>query len=205
MSNEIIESIDWKKMDDLVPAIIQSVVDSTVLMLGYMNKESLRKTLEIKKVTFYSRSKNRLWTKGEESGNFLELVDVLIDCDNDSILIKAIPYGPTCHTGSKSCFTKNEESNSFYIIDKLEKLIAERKDWLPENSYVSSLFKKGLPRIAQKVGEEGVEVVIAAMKQDSNDELISETADLLFHLLVLLREKGISLDQVCQKLVSRNH
>ncbi|MFC4892757.1 bifunctional phosphoribosyl-AMP cyclohydrolase/phosphoribosyl-ATP diphosphatase HisIE [Pseudofrancisella aestuarii] len=205
MSNEIIESIDWKKMDDLVPAIIQSAVDSTVLMLGYMNKESLRKTLEIKKVTFYSRSKNRLWTKGEESGHFLELVDVSIDCDNDSILIKAIPYGPTCHTGSKSCFTKNEESNSFYILDKLEKLIAERKDWLPENSYVSSLFKKGLPRIAQKVGEEGVEVVIAAMKQDSNDELVSETADLLFHLLVLLREKGISLDQVCQKLVSRNH
>lgn len=205
MSNEIIESIDWKKMDDLVPAIIQSAVDGTVLMLGYMNKESLKKTLEIKKVTFYSRSKNRLWTKGEESGNFLELVDISIDCDNDSILIKAIPYGPTCHTGSKSCFTKNEESNSFYIIDKLEKLIAERKDWLPENSYVSSLFKKGLPRIAQKVGEEGVEVVIAAMKQDSNDELISETADLLFHLLVLLREKGISLDQVCQKLVSRNH
>ncbi|MEY8716293.1 bifunctional phosphoribosyl-AMP cyclohydrolase/phosphoribosyl-ATP diphosphatase HisIE [Francisella philomiragia] len=204
MDNKIIESIAWQKMDNLVPAIIQSAIDNSVLMLGYMSKESLEKTLEIGKVTFYSRSKKRLWTKGEESGNFLELKDITVDCDNDSILIKAIPYGPTCHTGSKSCFTKNEENSSLYIIDKLEKLIAERKDYLPENSYLSSLFKKGLPRIAQKVGEEGVEVVIAAMKQDSEDELISETADLLFHLLVLLREKGISLEQICQKLVSRN-
>ncbi|AJI54391.1 phosphoribosyl-ATP diphosphatase [Francisella philomiragia] len=204
MDNKIIESIAWQKMDNLVPAIIQSAIDNSVLMLGYMSKESLTKTLEIGKVTFYSRSKKRLWTKGEESGNFLELKDITVDCDNDSILIKAIPYGPTCHTGSKSCFTKNEENSSLYIIDKLEKLIAERKDYLPENSYLTSLFKKGLPRIAQKVGEEGVEVVIAAMKQDSEDELISETADLLFHLLVLLREKGISLEQVCQKLVSRN-
>ena len=204
MDNKIIESIAWQKMDNLVPAIIQSAIDNSVLMLGYMSKESLEKTLEIGKVTFYSRSKKRLWTKGEESGNFLELKDIAVDCDNDSILIKAIPYGPTCHTGSKSCFTKNEENSSLYIIDKLEKLIAERKDYLPENSYLSILFKKGLPRIAQKVGEEGVEVVIAAMKQDSEDELISETADLLFHLLVLLREKGISLEQICQKLVSRN-
>ncbi|MBK2255891.1 bifunctional phosphoribosyl-AMP cyclohydrolase/phosphoribosyl-ATP diphosphatase HisIE [Francisella philomiragia] len=204
MDNKIIESIAWQKMDNLVPAIIQSAIDNSVLMLGYMSKESLEKTLEIGKVTFYSRSKKRLWTKGEESGHFLELKDITVDCDNDSILIKAIPYGPTCHTGSKSCFTKNEENSSLYIIDKLEKLIAERKDYLPENSYLTSLFKKGLPRIAQKVGEEGVEVVIAAMKQDSEDELISETADLLFHLLVLLREKGISLEQICQKLVSRN-
>ncbi|MBK2093421.1 bifunctional phosphoribosyl-AMP cyclohydrolase/phosphoribosyl-ATP diphosphatase HisIE [Francisella philomiragia] len=204
MDNKIIESIAWQKMDNLVPAIIQSAIDNSVLMLGYMSKESLEKTLEISKVTFYSRSKKRLWTKGEESGHFLELKDITVDCDNDSILIKAIPYGPTCHTGSKSCFTKNEENSSLYIIDKLEKLIAERKDYLPENSYLTSLFKKGLPRIAQKVGEEGVEVVIAAMKQDSEDELISETADLLFHLLVLLREKGISLEQICQKLVSRN-
>lgn len=204
MDNKIIESIAWQKMDNLVPAIIQSAIDNSVLMLGYMSKESLEKTLEISKVTFYSRSKKRLWTKGEESGNFLELKDIAVDCDNDSILIKAIPNGPTCHTGSKSCFTKNEENSSLYIINKLEKLIAERKDYLPENSYLTSLFKEGLPRIAQKVGEEGVEVVIAAMKQDSEDELISETADLLFHLLVLLREKGISLEQVCQKLVSRN-
>ncbi|WP_265658305.1 bifunctional phosphoribosyl-AMP cyclohydrolase/phosphoribosyl-ATP diphosphatase HisIE [Francisella philomiragia] len=204
MDNKIIESIAWQKMDNLVPAIIQSAIDNSVLMLGYMSKESLEKTLEIGKVTFYSRSKKRLWTKGEESGHFLELKDITVDCDNDSILIKAIPYGPTCHTGSKSCFTKNEENSSLYIIDKLEKLIAERKDYLPENSYLTSLFKKGLPRIAQKVGEEGVEVVIAAMKQDSEDELISETADLLFHLLVLLREKEVSLEQVCQKLVSRN-
>ncbi|MBY7733778.1 bifunctional phosphoribosyl-AMP cyclohydrolase/phosphoribosyl-ATP diphosphatase HisIE [Francisella philomiragia] len=204
MDNKIIESIAWQKMDNLVPAIIQSAIDNSVLMLGYMSKESLEKTLEIGKVTFYSRSKKRLWTKGEESGNFLELKDIAIDCDNDSILIKAIPYGPTCHTGSKSCFTQDEENSSLYIIDKLEKLIAERKDYLPENSYLTSLFKKGLPRIAQKVGEEGVEVVIAAMKQDSEDEIISETADLLFHLLVLLKEKEISLEQVCQKLVSRN-
>jgi phosphoribosyl-ATP pyrophosphohydrolase/phosphoribosyl-AMP cyclohydrolase len=204
MDNKIIESIAWQKMDNLVPAIIQSAIDNSVLMLGYMSKESLEKTLEISKVTFYSRSKKRLWTKGEKSGNFLELKDIAVDCDNDSILIKAIPYGPTCHTGSKSCFTKNEENSSLCIINKLEKLIAERKDYLPENSYLTSLFKEGLPRIAQKVGEEGVEVVIAAMKQDSEDELISETADLLFHLLVLLREKDISLEQVCQKLVSRN-
>lgn len=204
MDNKIIESIAWQKMDNLVPAIIQSAIDNSVLMLGYMSKESLEKTLEISKVTFYSRSKKRLWTKGEESGNFLELKDIAVDCDNDSILIKAIPYGPTCHTGSKSCFTQDEENSSLYIIDKLEKLIAERKDYLPENSYLTSLFKKGLPRIAQKVGEEGVEVVIAAMKQNSDDELISETADLLFHLLVLLKEKEVSLEQVCQKLVSRN-
>ncbi|MED7789157.1 bifunctional phosphoribosyl-AMP cyclohydrolase/phosphoribosyl-ATP diphosphatase HisIE [Francisella sp. 19X1-34] len=204
MDNKIIEFIAWQKMDNLVPAIIQSANDNSVLMLGYMSKESLEKTLEIGKVTFYSRSKKRLWTKGEESGNFLELKDIAVDCDNDSILIKAIPYGPTCHTGSKSCFTKNEENSSLYIIDKLEKLIAERKDYLPENSYLTSLFKEGLPRIAQKVGEEGVEVVIAAMKLDSDNELISETADLLFHLLVLLREKEVSLEQVCQKLVSRN-
>jgi phosphoribosyl-ATP pyrophosphohydrolase/phosphoribosyl-AMP cyclohydrolase len=204
MDNKIIESIAWQKMDNLVPAIIQSAIDNSVLMLGYMSKESLEKTLEIGKVTFYSRSKKRLWTKGEESGNFLELKDIDVDCDNDSILIKAIPYGPTCHTGSKSCFTQDEENSSLYIIDKLEKLIAERKDYLPENSYLTSLFKEGLPRIAQKVGEEGVEVVIAAMKQDSDDELISETADLLFHLLVLLREKNVSLEQICQRLVARN-
>ena len=204
MDNKIINSIAWQKMDNLVPAIIQSAIDNSVLMLGYMNKESLEKTLEIGKVTFYSRSKNRLWTKGESSSNYLELKDIAVDCDNDSILIKAIPYGPTCHTGSKSCFTKNEENSSLYIIDKLEKLISERKDYLPENSYLTSLFKQGLPRIAQKVGEEGVEVVIAAMKKDSDDELISETADLLFHLLVLLKEKEVSLEQVCKKLVSRN-
>jgi phosphoribosyl-ATP pyrophosphohydrolase/phosphoribosyl-AMP cyclohydrolase len=204
MNSKIIETIDWQKMDNLVPAIIQSAMDNTVLMLGYMNKESLEKTLEIKKVTFYSRSKNRLWTKGEVSGNFLKLVNISVDCDNDSILIKAIPHGPTCHTGSKSCFNEESNANHFYILDKLEKLIAERKDKLPSGSYVSSLFNEGLPRIAQKVGEEGVEVVIAAMKADSEDELISESADLLFHLLVLLREKGVSFDSVCEKLVSRS-
>ncbi|WP_432772764.1 bifunctional phosphoribosyl-AMP cyclohydrolase/phosphoribosyl-ATP diphosphatase HisIE [Francisella salimarina] len=154
MDNKIIESIAWQKMDNLVPAIIQSAIDNSVLMLGYMSKESLEKTLEIGKVTFYSRSKKRLWTKGEESGNFLELKDITVDCDNDSILIKAIPYGPTCHTGSKSCFTKNEENSSLYIIDKLEKLIAERKDYLPENSYLTGLFKKdyleSLKKLAKK-------------------------------------------------------
>ena len=204
MNQEIINTVDWQKMDSLVPAIIQSAIDNTVLMLGYMNKESLEKTLEIKKVTFYSRSKNRLWTKGEVSGNFLELVDVFEDCDNDSLLIKAIPHGPTCHTGSKSCFNYELNASHLYILDRLEKLIAERKDKLPNGSYVSSLFNEGLPRIAQKVGEEGVEVVIAAMKADSEDELISESADLLFHLLVLLREKGVSFDSVCEKLVSRS-
>ena len=204
MNQEIINTVDWQKMDNLVPAIIQSAIDNTVLMLGYMNKESLEKTLEIKKVTFYSRSKNRLWTKGEVSGNFLELVDVFEDCDNDSLLIKAIPHGPTCHTGSKSCFNYELNASHLYILDRLEKLIAERKDKLPNGSYVSRLFNEGLPRIAQKVGEEGVEVVIAAMKADSEDELISESADLLFHLLVLLREKGVSFDSVCEKLVSRS-
>jgi phosphoribosyl-ATP pyrophosphohydrolase/phosphoribosyl-AMP cyclohydrolase len=203
MNSKIVETIDWQKMDNLVPAIIQSDVDNSVLMLGYMNAESLEKTLEIKKVTFYSRSKNRLWTKGEESGNFLELVDISVDCDNDSILIQAIPHGPTCHTGSKTCFNQADSSH-IYILNSLEKLISERKDKLPKGSYVSSLFNDGLARIAQKVGEEGVEVVIAAMKADSEDELISESADLLFHLLVLLREKGVSLDSVCKKLVSRS-
>ena len=121
MNSKIIETINWQKMDNLVPAIIQSSLDNSVLMLGYMNKESLEKTLDIKKVTFYSRSKNRLWTKGEESGNFLELVDVFEDCDNDSILIKAIPHGPTCHTGSKSCFNQSSDASHLYILDRLEK------------------------------------------------------------------------------------
>jgi phosphoribosyl-ATP pyrophosphohydrolase/phosphoribosyl-AMP cyclohydrolase len=187
-----------------VPAIIQDATTKNVLMLGYMNEEAFEKTKETKLVTFFSRTKNRLWTKGEQSGNFLNLVSVSLDCDNDSILIKAIPNGPTCHTASKSCFNQDSDASHFYILDSLEKLIAERKDKLPKDSYVSILFNEGLPRIAQKVGEEGVEVVIAAMKQDSEDELISESADLLFHLLVLLREKGVSFDSVCKELVNRS-
>ena len=158
MNQEIINTVDWQKMDNLVPAIIQSAIDNTVLMLGYMNKESLEKTLEIKKVTFYSRSKNRLWTKGEVSGNFLELVDVFEDCDNDSLLIKAIPHGPTCHTGSKSCFNYELNASHLYILDRLEKLIAARKDKLPNGSYVSSLFYQSCCRLAVSPENQGTGV-----------------------------------------------
>ena len=191
-----------KNTDNLIPAIIQDNETKNVLMLGYMDQEAIDKTLETKKVTFFSRSKNRLWTKGEESGNFLELVSIKNDCDNDTLLIQVNPAGPTCHTGLDTCW--QEANNQEYgFISKLEKTIKERKENADaDTSYVASLFAKGINKIAQKVGEEAVEVVIEA--KDNNDDLfLSESADLLFHYLILLQAKGFQLNDVVEVLKGR--
>ncbi len=193
------------KYDDngLVPAIIQDATTKKVLMLGYMNEESYQKTLETKKVTFFSRSKQRLWTKGEESGNFLNLVGIKNDCDNDSLLIQVNPVGPTCHTGTDTCW-KEDNNSSYGFFSTLEDVIAERvanKD--TKKSYVASLFSKGINKVAQKVGEEAVETVIEAM--DNNDELfLYESADLLFHYLMLLQAKGFTLKDIENELKNRH-
>jgi phosphoribosyl-ATP pyrophosphohydrolase/phosphoribosyl-AMP cyclohydrolase len=194
--------IDFTKNNGLIPAIIQDHETKTVLMLGYMNQEALDTTLETQKVTFFSRSKNRLWTKGEESGNFLNLVSIKNDCDNDTLLIQVNPVGPTCHTGSDTCW-QEENNSSFSFLSKLENTIQERKEnATSEKSYVASLFEKGMNKIAQKVGEEAVEVVIEA--KDNNDDLfLSESADLLFHYLILLQAKGFKLNDVVEVLKSR--
>ncbi len=194
--------IDFAKYNDgLVPAIIQDIETSKVLMLGFMNQEALSKTREIGKVTFYSRTKKRLWTKGEESGNFLFFKDVSIDCDSDTLLIKAEPVGPVCHTGADTCF--NEKNSSDNFLSYLEMVIEQRKSRRPSESYVSSLFSKGINKIAQKVGEEAVEVVIEA--KDNNQELfLNESADLLFHYLILLNAKGYKLQNVIDILQKRH-
>ncbi|RZK66400.1 MAG: bifunctional phosphoribosyl-AMP cyclohydrolase/phosphoribosyl-ATP diphosphatase HisIE [Pedobacter sp.] len=192
--------IDFNKGDGLVPAIIQDEQSLEVLMLGYMNKEAYQKTEAEGKVTFYSRTKNRLWTKGEESGNFLFVKSIKIDCDNDTILIKASPVGPTCHKGTRSCFDTDYNQN---FIFKLEEIIKSRYDNPSEESYVNKLRKKGLNKIAQKVGEEGVETVIAALAETDID-FVNESSDLIFHLLVLLREKGFTLADIAKNLESRH-
>lgn len=185
---------------ELIPAIIQHAQTSQVLMLGYMNDESLEKTKQEGRITFYSRSKQRLWTKGETSGNFLELVSIQEDCDKDALLIKALPKGPTCHTGTYSCF---EDKTPEGFLHQLEGTILSRKTNPDEASYTASLFKKGTKKIAQKVGEEATEVILEAM--DSNKELlIEESSDLLYHLLVLLADQGVSLKDVEQKLMDRH-
>ena len=188
--------------DNLIPAIIQDATTKNVLMLGYMNEEAFNITQQIKKVTFYSRSKQRLWTKGEESGNFLHLVDIKLDCDKDTLLIQVHPEGPTCHKGSDTCWDENNTSN-FGFISKLEETIEERRtNSKPEDSYVASLFAKGINKLAQKVGEEAVEVVIEA--KDNNDELfLDESADLLFHYLMLLQAKGFRLTDIEAVLKNR--
>ncbi|GGK29393.1 histidine biosynthesis bifunctional protein HisIE [Yeosuana aromativorans] len=189
--------------DGLVPAIIQDATTKNVLMLGYMNEEAYQKTLESKKVTFFSRSKQRLWTKGEESGHFLNLVDIKNDCDKDTLLIQANPVGPTCHTGSDTCWNE-DNSQSFGFLSQLEEVIKNRKENADsETSYVASLFKKGINKIAQKVGEEAVEVVIEA--KDNNDDLfLEESADLLFHYLILLQAKGYTLEDITKVLQKRH-
>ena len=191
-----------KTPNNLIPAIIQDNETKNVLMLGYMNQEALDQTLATKKVTFFSRTKNRLWTKGEESGNFLELISIKEDCDNDTLLVKVKPAGATCHTGLDTCW---QESNNqeFGFLSKLEKTITKRKENADaEKSYVASLFAKGINKIAQKVGEEAVEVVIEA--KDNNDDLfLSESADLLFHYLILLQAKGFELNDVVEVLKGR--
>ena len=195
--------IDFNKSNDgLVPVIIQNYLNNRVLMLGYMNEEAFNKTQEIGKVTFYSRSKNRLWTKGEESGNFLEVKSIAVDCDNDTVLIKAKPFGPTCHTGSTTCF-KEETSHGF--VYELEQTINDRIDLDNDpDSYTNKLFKRGINKVAQKVGEEAVELVIEA--KDNNDDLfINEAADLMYHYLILLKAKGFKLEDVENVLKSREN
>ncbi|WP_370526747.1 bifunctional phosphoribosyl-AMP cyclohydrolase/phosphoribosyl-ATP diphosphatase HisIE [Flavobacterium sp. MDT1-60] len=195
-------NIDIKSSRGLIPAIIQDSETKNVLMLGYMNEESIQKTIETQKVTFYSRSKQRLWTKGEESGNFLELVDIKNDCDGDTLLIQAKPVGPTCHTGADTCWQEENKEN-YGFISNLEKTIATRRENADsEKSYVASLFEKGINKIAQKVGEEAVEVVIEA-KDDNDDLFLSESADLLFHYLILLQAKGFQLNDVVDVLKKR--
>jgi phosphoribosyl-AMP cyclohydrolase / phosphoribosyl-ATP pyrophosphohydrolase len=193
-------TIDFLKSDGLVPVVIQDEQTLEVLMLGYMNEEAFNKTQSEGKVTFFSRTKNRLWTKGEESGNFLLVKNISIDCDNDTLLIKVQPIGPTCHTGSRSCF-KTEFNQNF--IFKLEEIVKDRYENPVEGSYVNRLRSKGLNKIAQKVGEEGVETVIAALNETEHD-FINESSDLLFHLIVLLREKNISLETLAKNLESRH-
>lgn len=196
-------NLDFTKYTNgLIPAIIQDNETKTVLMLGYMNQEAIDKTLETKKVTFFSRSKNRLWTKGEESGNFLELVSIQNDCDQDTLLIKVNTAGPTCHTGADTCWQEKNESDLGFITT-LEAVIKDRKyNSNVDKSYVASLFNKGINKIAQKVGEEAVEVVIEA--KDNNDNLfLNESADLLFHYLILLQAKGFKLDDVIKVLKER--
>lgn len=190
-------------INGLVPAIIQDANTKNVLMLGYMNEEAYKKTLETKQVTFFSRSKNRLWTKGEESGNFLNLVDIKNDCDNDTLLVQVNPVGPTCHTGTDTCWSESNVEN-YGFLSQLEKVIESRRESADsETSYVASLFKKGINKIAQKVGEEAVETVIEAM--DTNDELfLYESADLLFHYLILLQAKGYKLQDIVNELKSRH-
>ena len=192
-----------KSQNGLLPAIIQDSVTKTVLMLGYMNKEAFQKTKETEQVTFYSRSKKRIWVKGEESGNFLKLVKIKVDCDQDAILITANPQGPTCHTGTDSCWGETNQSH-YGFLTELEEIITERKKTNDDNSYVASLFREGINKIAQKVGEEAVETVIEA--KDENSELfLNESADLLFHFLILLKEKGFSLNDVEAVLKDRKH
>ena len=195
--------IDFNKnAEGLVPAIIQDATSKNVLMLGYMNLEAFEKTQNTKKVTFFSRTKNRLWTKGEESGNFLNLVDLKLDCDNDTLLIFVNPSGPTCHTGSDTCWN-DSNLTSYGFISKLEETIENRiENADASNSYVASLFKKGINKIAQKVGEEAVEVIIEA-KDDNDDLFLNESADLLFHYLLLLQAKGFKLNDVVEILKAR--
>ncbi|WP_417882314.1 bifunctional phosphoribosyl-AMP cyclohydrolase/phosphoribosyl-ATP diphosphatase HisIE [Xanthomarina gelatinilytica] len=196
--------IDFDKYKDgLVPAIVQDASTNRVLMLGFMNQEAINKTNNLGKVTFYSRSKQLLWTKGEESGNYLNLVSMLLDCDNDALLVKVNPSGPTCHKGTDTCW-QEKNTESFGFISQLEGIIKHRKEnGKPEDSYVASLFDKGINKIAQKVGEEAVEVVIEA--KDTNDNLfLKESADLLFHYLILLQAKGFQLYDVINKLKQRH-
>ena len=196
-------NIDFSKnTDGLIPAIIQDSETKTVLMLGFMNAEAYQKTVETKKVTFYSRTKQRLWTKGEESGNFLNLVDIKNDCDNDTLLIQVKPDGPTCHKGTDTCWADQNTANYGFISDLEETIQLRKENADSEKSYVASLFKLGMNKIAQKVGEEAIEVVIEA-KDDNDDLFLSESADLLFHYLILLQAKGYKLNDVVEVLKTR--
>lgn len=196
--------IDWDKVDGLVPAIVQDFTSSQVLMMGYMNEAALAKTFDTGQVTFFSRTKQRLWTKGETSGNVLQLKNMALDCDNDTLLVKVNPVGPTCHKGTTTCWDgdKQEESQMVWL-HQLEELLSARKNADPGSSYTASLYSRGTKRISQKVGEEGVEVALAATSGDK-PELICESADLIYHLLVLLQDQDMSLSAVIDKLKERH-
>ena len=195
-------NINFKKIEGLIPVVVQDVFTGKVLMLGYMNEAALAQTVASGRVTFFSRSKNRLWTKGETSGNFLELVSMQEDCDGEAIIVKAKPLGPVCHTGADTCFAEDNNSQTAFI-DQLRGIIKERKSNPTEASYTSSLFTKGINKLAQKVGEEAVELVIEA-KDDNKELFLGEAADLLFHYLVLLEAKGYELDEVVEVLKQRH-
>ena len=197
----MIKKINFNKFSGLVPAIIQDAETSKVLMLGYMNETAFLKTVETKLVTFYSRSRKTLWTKGETSGNYLEMKSIELDCDQDTFLLKVKPRGPVCHTGADTCFNEKNEKDNF--LEKLEKVIQNRKNAQEDTSYTASLFKKGINKIAQKVGEEAVELVIES-KDDNDDLFLNEAADLMYHYLVLLVAKGFGLKDVIEVLDERH-
>ncbi|EHK2888760.1 TPA: bifunctional phosphoribosyl-AMP cyclohydrolase/phosphoribosyl-ATP diphosphatase HisIE [Vibrio parahaemolyticus] len=198
------ERINWEKVDGLVPAIVQDFQSSQVLMMGYMNQDALAKTGETGQVTFFSRTKDRLWTKGETSGNVLQLVNISLDCDNDTLLVRVNPIGPTCHTGTTTCWDGDAQEESQMVwLHQLEQLLAARKSADPDSSYTASLYARGTKRISQKVGEEGVEVALAATSGDKA-ELVCESADLIYHLLVLLQDQGLSMNDVVNKLKERH-
>ena len=195
--------IDFDKMGGLVPAIIQDAVTKNVLMLGFMNEEAYQKTIDTKKVTFWSRTRNCLWTKGETSGNYLNLVDIRLDCDNDTLLVKVHPQGPTCHLGTDTCWGEDNSLNPILFLSELQNFIDKRHQEMPENSYTTSLFKKGINKMAQKVGEEATETIIAATN-GTNDQLVYESSDLLYHLIVMLTAKGLSIEDVASELIKRH-
>lgn len=205
MKLDQVTALDWDKSDGLLPAIVQDARSGQVLMLAYMNREALRITLAEKRATFFSRSRNKLWTKGESSGHWLHVVDVAADCDQDTLLVLANPAGPTCHTGTRSCFgddVKAEAADLSFLV-RLESVIAQRIADRPEGSYTARLWAEGLTRIAQKVGEEGVEVALAAVTQE-DERLIGESADLLYHLALLLKSRSLSLTTVVRELEQRH-
>lgn len=196
-------NIDFDKMNGLVPAIIQDSVTKNVLMLGFMNEEAFKKTIATKRVTFYSRTRNCIWTKGETSGNYLELVSMKPDCDNDTLLVRAIPHGPTCHKGTDTCWGEDNKRNPILFLSELQDFINKRHEEMPEKSYTTSLFKDGTNRMAQKVGEEALETVIEAVS--GNDErMIYECSDMLYHLIVLLTSKGLRIEDVAAELAERH-
>ncbi len=195
--------LDFSKLNGLIPAIIQDNTTNVVLMLGFMNEEALAKTEETGQVTFFSRTKNRLWTKGEESGNFLNVVSIAPDCDNDTLLIKVNPVGPVCHTGDDTCWGEVNEESDIQFLEYLQDFIDQRKQEMPEGSYTTSLFRKGTRKITQKVGEEAVETIIGAMAND-DENFIYEGADLLYHLIVLLTHKGYRIEDLARELKKRH-
>ncbi len=203
-ADKLSQRVDWEKVGGLVPAIVQDFNSGQVLMMGYMNRDALAKTAASGKVTFFSRSKSRLWTKGETSGNVLQLKNIALDCDNDTLLVKADPIGPTCHTGTTTCWDGDSQPESQMVwLYQLEQLLAQRKNADPDSSYTASLYARGTKRISQKVGEEGVEVALAATSGDKA-ELVCESADLMYHLLVLLQDQGLSMNDVIDKLRERH-